>query len=105
MIITQNKISAIIEKIVSGYQPEKIFLFGSYAGGYPRENSDVDIFVVKESKLPRPQRTYQLRRMLMGTGVPIDLIVYTPEEVDSEKDKKYSFVHEVLSTGRIVYER
>jgi hypothetical protein len=37
--------------------------------------------------------------------IPIDLLVYTPKEIEGQKDKKYSFVHEVLNTGRVVYER
>ena len=104
-MITKDKISEIIKKIASDYNPEKIILFGSYASGKPTENSDIDILVIKDSELPRPQRTMQLRRMLLGSGIPIDLIVYTPSEVESEKDKKYSFVYEVLNSGETVYER
>ena len=40
-----------------------------------------DIFVIKDSELPRPQRTMQLRRMLLGSQIQKDLIVYTPDEV------------------------
>ena len=104
-MITENKISEIIKKIASGYNPEKIILFGSYASGTAAENSDIDIFVIKDSELPRPQRTMQLRRMLLGSQIPMDLIVYTPGEVDKEKDEKYSFVYEVLNSGKTVYER
>ncbi len=105
LMITKDKISEVVNKIASGYNPEKIILFGSYADGKPTENSDVDIFVIKDSELPRPQRTMQLRRMLFGSKIPIDLIVYTPNEVESEKDEKYSFVYEVLNSGKTVYER
>jgi uncharacterized protein len=104
-MITENKISEIVKKIASGYNPEKIILFGSYASGTAAENSDIDIFVIKDSELPRPQRTMQLRRMLIGSQIPMDLIVYTPSEVDKEKDEKYSFVYEVLNSGKTVYER
>lgn len=104
-MITENKISEIVKKIVSGYNPEKIILFGSYASGTPAEDSDIDIFVIKDSELPRPQRTMQLRRMLLGSQIPMDLIVYTPDEVEKEKDEKYSFVYEVLNSGKTVYER
>ena len=104
-MITENKISEIVKKIVSGYNPEKIILFGSYAIGKASDNSDIDIFIVKDSKLPRPERTIQLRRMLFGSQVPMDLIVYTPNEVESEKDEKYSFVYEVLNSGKTLYER
>jgi uncharacterized protein len=104
-MIAENKISEIVKKIASGYLPEKIILFGSYANGKASNNSDIDIFVIKESDLPRPERTIQLRRMLFGSQVPMDLIVYTPSEVENEKDEKYSFVYEVLNSGKTVYER
>ncbi len=104
-MITENKISEIVKKIASGYNPEKIILFGSYVTGTATEDSDIDIFVIKDSELPRPQRIMQLRRMLIGSQIPMDLIVYTPGEVDKEKDEKYSFVYEVLNSGKTVYER
>ncbi len=104
-MITESKISEIVRRIASGYDPEKIILFGSYASGTASEDSDIDIFVVKDSELPRPQRTIQLRRMLFGAQIPMDLIVYTPNEVENEKDEKYSFVYEVLNSGKTVYER
>ncbi|MBE0638211.1 MAG: nucleotidyltransferase domain-containing protein [Bacteroidales bacterium] len=104
-MITESKISEIVRKIASGYDPEKIILFGSYASGTASDDSDIDIFVVKDTELPRPQRTIQLRRMLLGAQIPMDLIVYTPNEVENEKDEKYSFVYEVLNSGKTVYER
>jgi predicted nucleotidyltransferase len=104
-ITDQEKIALIIERIVSGYDPEKIILFGSYAFDNQNPDSDVDLFVVKESEMPRPQRAVLLRKMLLGTGVPLDLVVYTPQEVEKSQNIAYSFVNEVLKTGKVVYER
>lgn len=104
-IIAKKKVNEIIKKIASGYDPEKIILFGSYARGRATQDSDVDIFVIKESDLTRPQRGAQLRRILLGSRIPMDIVVYTPCEIASEKQNKYSFVHEVLNTGIVVYER
>ena len=104
-MIGTDKISEIVNKIASGYNPEKIILFGSYANGTPNEDSDLDLFVIKESDLPRPQRTAHFRKMIYGSMVPIDLIVYTPKEVAESKENRYSFVYKVLNTGKILYER
>ena len=104
-MIGKDKISEIINKIAFGYNPDKIILFGSYAIGNPNDNSDLDLFIIKESDLPRPQRTVQVRKMLYGSLVPIDLIVYTPQEIDESKENKFSFVYEVLNTGKTLYER
>ena len=104
-MIGSDKISEIINKIVLGYNPDKIILFGSYAAGNPNDDSDLDLFVIKESDLPRPQRTVQVRKMLYGSMIPIDLIVYTPQEINDSKENKFSFVYKVLSTGKTLYER
>lgn len=104
-MIAQEKISEIVNKIASGYNPDKIILFGSYATGNPNENSDLDLFVIKKSDLLRPQRTIQVRKMLFGSMIPIDLIVYTPKEIDESRANKFSFVNEVLKTGKTLYER
>jgi len=104
-MIGTDKISEIVNKISSGYNPEKIILFGSYANGNPNEDSDLDLFVIKETDLPRPQRTAQVRKMIYGSMNPIDLIVYTPKEIDESKENKFGFVYEVLNTGKTLYER
>ena len=104
-MIAKEKISEIVNKIASGYDPDKIILFGSYAAGYPNENSDLDLFIIKDSDLPRPQRSVQVRKLLFGSMVPIDLIVYTPKELEESKKSHYSFVNEVLNSGKTLYER
>lgn len=104
-MIGSDKIADIVTKIVSGYNPEKIILFGSYATGKPTEDSDLDLMVIKATDLPRPQRTVQVRKMLYGAMVPIDLIIYTPQEIAESKDNIFSFVSEVLNTGKTLYER
>ena len=104
-MIRKDKISEVVAKIANGYDPDKIILFGSYADGNPTEDSDLDLFVIKETNLPRPQRTVQVRKMLYGSMIPMDLIVYTPKEIAESKKNSYSFVNEVLNSGKILYER
>jgi len=56
-MIEKDKISEIINKIARDYDPDKIILFGSSATGNVNENSDLDLLVIKETDIPRPQRT------------------------------------------------
>ncbi|MBA4409049.1 MAG: nucleotidyltransferase domain-containing protein [Bacteroidota bacterium] len=104
-MIEKDKISEIVGMIASGYNPEKIILFGSYATGNPDENSDLDLFIIKETNLSRPERTVQVRKMLFGARIPIDLIVFTPKEIEESKGNKSGFVYEVLNTGKTLYEQ
>ncbi|MCK4661459.1 MAG: nucleotidyltransferase domain-containing protein [Bacteroidales bacterium] len=104
-MISETKISEIVSKIATGYNPDKIILFGSYATGNASENSDLDLLVVKDSELPRPERAFKIRKLLYGAMVPIDLIVYTNEEINQSRNNKYSFIYQVLNSGKILYER
>ncbi|MFH1245688.1 MAG: nucleotidyltransferase domain-containing protein, partial [Candidatus Omnitrophota bacterium] len=54
----------IVEKISSGYNPEKIILFGSYAKGNSGRNSDIDLLVVKNSSRRRDERDKEIRKLL-----------------------------------------
>ena len=104
-MIHKAAIQGIVDRIVEGYDPEKIILFGSYAEGNPDDNSDVDLLVVKETDKPRPERVVEARRFVYGASVPLDLIVYTPEEIESEKRNKLGFIFRVLNNGKTIYER
>jgi predicted nucleotidyltransferase len=104
-MIGTDKISEIENKIASGYSPDKIILFGSYATGNSTDDSDLDLLIIKDTDLPRPLRSVQVRKMLYGSMIPIDLIVYTPKEIDESKENIYSFIYEVFKTGKTLYER
>ena len=44
--MTRRKFADLGERIAREFQPERIILFGSYAYGKPRPDSDVDLLVV-----------------------------------------------------------
>jgi uncharacterized protein len=48
----EKEIEYITRQIVQKYQPQKIILFGSAAGGAFSKNSDLDFFIIKDD--PRP---------------------------------------------------
>ncbi|MBC8525937.1 MAG: nucleotidyltransferase domain-containing protein [Candidatus Cloacimonetes bacterium] len=62
-MISKEQIHEIVQTIVKGYNPKKIILFGSYVSGNPSEDSDLDMFLVKESKLPRYKRARQVHKL------------------------------------------
>jgi len=102
-MISENKILSIVYTIVNQYEPDKIILFGSYARGDATENSDLDLFIVKNTDIPRYQRGMEIRKLLYGSMIPI--VVFTPYEIESSKDIKFSFVNEVIKSGKILYEK
>ena len=104
-MIDKGVIDEIVFKIANGYDPDKIILFGSYAKGIPNENSDLDLLVIKNSQKSRPERGIDVRRMLTGVLIPMDILVYTNQEVKESLGNKYSFVYEAMINGKILYEK
>jgi predicted nucleotidyltransferase len=104
-MITQEQLDHIVKRILKLYQPEKIILFGSYANGTALENSDLDLFLVKDTKESPVDRSAALRIGLRDFLLPMDILIYTPEEFEKDKDRKYTFVHEVFKSGKVLYAR
>lgn len=104
-MIENSKISEIIEIIAKGSNPEQILLFGSYARGMANEDSDIDLLIIKESDKTRFERSIEIQKLLIGTKVPIDILVFTHDEFESEKKNRYSFIHTAFQGAQLVYER
>jgi len=103
--MTAEKIEALKDKIIELENPDKIILFGSYAAGTATEESDVDLLVISGSSLSRPDREISLTRKLFGSGVPFDLLFLTPSEVEERVRRNGPFIREILSRGKVLYER
>ena len=104
-MIDNTAITNIILRIVNKANPDKIYLFGSYATGNANEDSDIDLLVVKETDEPKHKRSIEIQRLLIGSKLPVDILVYTNEEFEKEKAKSYSFINSAIKEARLMYER
>jgi hypothetical protein len=77
----------------------------SWARGEGGPHSDVDILIAQEFTFRRPQRYAQVRRLFCGMGIPMDILVYTPEEFARFQSVPGSFTHTVAREGRVLYAR
>lgn len=85
------------------YQPEQLWLFGSYAHGRPNRWSDLDLLVVSKrfargKKLHRRSRFIKTTNLRSGSEIVIDPLCYTPTEFERWKDAP-TIVSEVVKTG------
>ena len=105
--MTRKLISEIVEKIKKDYQPEKIILYGSYAYGHPTEDSDVDLFIVKDTDKRRVERFVEVSRLVDESErhISISPLVYTPREVEERLALGDDFVEEILAKGEVLYAR
>jgi len=95
----------VVKRIVQNFNPQKIILFGSYAYGKPHERSDLDILVVMDSNLPRYKRSVLIYRVLADLLIPMDILVYTPQEIEAWKDVPQAFITSILKKGKVIYEK
>ena len=104
-MIEITKINEIVNRIAIRFNPDKIILFGSYASGNPNNDSDLDLLIIKDTNLPRHKRSFDIQKSLIGSMIPMDILVYTTKEFEQEKNEKSSFFSSAIKTSKILYER
>ena len=103
--VTEAMLQEIVRRILSAGRPLKIVLFGSYATGQARLDSDLDILIVEESGLPRYRRAARYLRALVGVYPAKDVVVWTPAEVEEWSQVPNAFITIALREGRTLYAR
>ena len=101
----QGLLSEIVQRLVDQIDPDKIILFGSRARGDPHARSDIDLLIVKASHEPRHKRVGRAHRALIGIGVPVDILWYTPEEATAWSRVRQHVASRALREGQVLYER
>ncbi len=98
----------VLDKIISGVvriaDPDKIILFGSRATGKARKDSDYDILVLKKNC---NQKTLlnEIYSNGIGAGVPVDVLVNTPERFEELKTKLFFVYSDIAKNGKVIYEK
>jgi len=108
--------NTVLDNLVSSLKPSnpyKIILFGSYATGNPNENSDVDLMVILDNN--HVSKTYEerlnkkvfIRNMVLDINrkIPLDILVYSKEELNQIKKYGNYLIDEIENTGKIIYEK
>ncbi len=96
-------IQQVVQQIVEKFHPWKIILFGSHAYGTPHTESDVDMLVVMDTELTGAQQAVQIMHGI-SFNFGLDLVVYTPQRLDQRLHWGDSFLQEVVTKGRVMYE-
>ena len=98
-------IQHIVQRIVAGYSPKKIILFGSYAYGEPDEDSDIDLLIIKDTDKRPIERWMDVKRLLRDRNrtVSVSPLVYTSRELEARLALKDFFIQEVLEKGEVLY--
>src|SRR5579871_2526217 len=101
--IPMRLIRRFARQVAERFQPEKIILFGSHAYGTPHADSDVDILVVMPA---RNELDLAARiRQAVDYRFSLDLLVRTPKNLSWRLAEGDSFLREIVSKGKVLYEK
>lgn len=100
----EDELKRFVSILIEDENPEKIIVFGSAATGPIHEWSDIDLIIVKQTDLPFYQRLHSIRALLQPK-IGVDILCYTPEEFEYLIQNRLFFQQEVLSKGKVLYER
>jgi HEPN domain-containing protein/predicted nucleotidyltransferase len=98
------QLDRMVKRIVKGFHPKKIILFGSQARGDAGPDSDVDLLVVMAPDDCRPDQADKIRDALDGIVVPKDIFVTRPEDFAWRKEIVGTIEWPAAHEGKVLYE-
>ena len=103
-MVAKDKISEAIRILADAANPLKIILFGSYAQGAPTEDSDVDLLVIERGLSNKLEEMVRLRSLLRPLRIPVDVLVYSEDEVREWGHLPGTTLYWALHEGKVLHE-
>lgn len=104
-VIDREVIDDAVRRIVAAFDPNRIVVFGSVARGETGPDSDLDLFIEMDSDERPLERAIRVRELLADARWPMDIAVYTPEEVADARTRFGNLMTYIDAEGVVVYER
>ena len=98
-------IKQVVGKIAAHLHPEKVVLFGSHANAGKNDVGDIDILIISNSPTSKKEQTLSAEKLFKDRDFPLDILVYSVEEVEQFKSIKGSLINEILCDGKVLYDR
>jgi len=96
-------IEEVVRRVVQVADPASVILFGSRARGDAHPDSDFDLLVVRESDQPRHERSAPIYTALADMPVEVEVMVYTPAEIEEWQQVSQAFVTTAIREGKVLY--
>jgi len=103
MQVDQQALDELVRRIMEAVHPLKIILFGSAARGEMGPDSDVDVMVVMPEGTHRGHTAEHIYVSVRRVGIPFDVVVATPEDLERHGDTPGLIYREVAREGRTLY--
>ena len=101
--VTMRAIRRYVRQVAELFDPDQIILFGSHAYGQLNADSDVDLLVVMPTRNSLDQ--VLKIRLAIPAPFPLDLLVRTPETLKWRLEEGDCFLREIVSRGKVLYEK
>jgi predicted nucleotidyltransferase len=102
-MVDLQEILDVRDQIVRAFAPQSVILFGSYAAGTARSESDVDILVIMPFQGSPIRQAVNILRGIRHR-FSLDLLVRTPEYVERRKELGDPFILNILEQGKVLHE-
>jgi len=103
MVTHSEVIGDLVKRIVDEVHPLRIMIFGSAARGEAVHDSDIDLLVVMPEGTHRRRTAQRLYRKIRGVGVPFDVVVATPNDLEKHRENIGLIYWRILEEGKEVY--
>jgi predicted nucleotidyltransferase len=100
----KKRIRQLIESLLP-CDPERLYVFGSWARDEEDMLSDLDVVVIQETPLPFFERLRKVSSLLPQQMGAVDILVYTPEEFATMQREGNAFAEMIAEEGSLVYDR
>ena len=97
-------IPVMVERIVERFHPLQVILFGSFARGDDRHDSDIDLLVVFPEIANKFDAAVDVRGAVDDLPVAKDIVVTTPEEISRRGDMPGGVLRPALREGKVLYQ-
>jgi predicted nucleotidyltransferase len=104
-MVSQDTLQEVIRRLVDGFAPERIILFGSQARGVADEHSDVDLLVICPLTGARRALMVAMDRALRGLAIARDIVVLTPQEFERDRCIPGTIARPADQEGKVLYVR
>jgi len=108
-VVDAELVDRMVKVIVDEVEPEQVYLFGSHARGDAREDSDVELLVVEREPFgeerSRFEETNRVYKALASFRAPLDVLLYSAEEMAKWGGSRYHIVGRCRREGRLLYAR
>ncbi len=95
----------VTRTIVEQFHPKRIVLFGSHARGDAGSDSDLDVFIEMQTSRRPPERAIEVSAAFGFRPWPLDVVVYTPEEVQRLRGVSGTLLSVIEKEGKVLYEQ